>query len=330
MKFTKIILIALTLLAAISARTQRRSKVRVTNGDSNQDVVNYEASIEIKDDTNTEVHPIKINQDSFNHMSYGIQFSMEQGAITNDSFFRTEANTYFFNFQYAHEFNCLNQATFTPRQMFFSVNVNKKAYSITFTFPNGWAFGEHVNTLAVCSKFSEKWLNTQRKRSNYKSEIMQLFGHIMLLEKTRAANIKTKDQLKSQNADLDNMINQSNSTIIAHRQKIEQLNKEILAIEDKKNKEEDVLNNLDLQIKSLEAKLQLQQNFIDENNNKMASIKPVTQEEIDNEWDSYKINCKKTANFYSSEDPIKSKVDGLIGNVKTNYEAIEKAFVKNK
>ena len=202
MKFAntfKNIFIALTILSVISLTSSRRSKTKLTTKGDNPaahgaKVVEYEVLLQIKDAQTLAEHKIKIDQETFNQMNYGIEFTMETGAITNPAFFLVTANTYLFNFKYAQTINCLNQASFTNKAMHFSVYVNNQSYEVNFVFPNGWAFGSNVDILSMCNKFYDKWSNTQSKRSQLENEIMKLYSHIKLLENTRDANANTKSE----------------------------------------------------------------------------------------------------------------------------------------
>lgn len=332
MKFAKIILIALTIIASVSSRTYTRrtkSKISSTSGEVGANIINYEAVLSIKDDTNTEIHKIKIDQESFNTVTYGISFSMEQGLINNPAFFLTQANTYQFNFKYANSFDCLNPATISEKQMFFSVTIDKKVYEVTFTFPNGWAFGSSVNLVSVCNKFSEKWTQTQVLRNHLQSQIMQLYGNIDLLEQTKAANINTIAQLQTQNQDLEGLVRATNSSILAQREQIQKISYEISVFENLSLQEQDKLKEYNQKMNEYVKQIQLDQQYIDTNKGKISGIKLITDAEINNEWDSYKLLCTKNLNFYSSEDPIKSKIQGLLGNVKANVLSIETAFNSN-
>merc|ERR1712032_364979 len=118
------IFVVLTILSVISlALARSKNKYRATANAANPSskLVQYEAHLIIKDEHHTTNYDIKIDQDSFNQMNYGIQFSMEKGAIHNRAFFTTKANTYLFNFKSTHSFSCLNAAMFTQDSMNFNV-----------------------------------------------------------------------------------------------------------------------------------------------------------------------------------------------------------------
>merc|ERR1712032_115109 len=324
MKFIKSIFVALTILSVISLTSAKRSsrakaKVHadaVTTGSPK--LVEYEASLLIKDADNSNKYQVKLDQDSFNQMNYGIQFSMETGAITNPAFFLVSANTYLFNFKNAHDISCINQATFTTTTMNFSVYVNQKTYDIIFTFPNGWAFGSNVNVLSLCNKFSDKWTSTQSTRNTLSNEIMKLYSHIKLLEMTRTRNQNTKQGLQEQNTMLTTNIQSMNNTVITQRADIDQIGK-------KSSAESQKLDAINDQIREKEALLATQQDFVDEARGNMADIRKVSNSEIENEWNSFKVSFQKLINIHSSEDPLKSTLERYISNVKANVNSIMSA-----
>jgi len=331
MKFIKSIFVALTILSVISLTSAKRSsrakaKVHadaVTTGSPK--LVEYEASLLIKDADNSNKYQVKLDQDSFNQMNYGIQFSMETGAITNPAFFLVSANTYLFNFKNAHDISCINQATFTTTTMNFSVYVNQKTYDIIFTFPNGWAFGSNVNVLSLCNKFSDKWTSTQSTRNTLSNEIMKLYSHIKLLEMTRTRNQNTKQGLQEQNTMLTTNIQSMNNTVITQRAGIETISADIDQIGKKSSAESQKLDAINDQIREKEALLATQQDFVDEARGNMADIRKVSNSEIENEWNSFKVSFQKLINIHSSEDPLKSTLERYISNVKANVNSIMSA-----
>merc|ERR1712151_830457 len=124
-----------------SARRSSRSKAKVGAAEGKgAEIVNYEATLLIANNAQSNNYKITIDQDSFNQMEYGIQFSVSEGAVTAPGFFSLGGNKYLFNFKEANEFNCLDQATFTAREMYFSVPAATKDGHFTmndviFTFP---------------------------------------------------------------------------------------------------------------------------------------------------------------------------------------------------
>merc|ERR1712222_209795 len=312
MKFIKSIFVALTILSVISLTSAKRSsrakaKVHadaVTTGSPK--LVEYEASLLIKDADNSNKYQVKLDQDSFNQMNYGIQFSMETGAITNPAFFLVSANTYLFNFKNAHDISCINQATFTTTTMNFSVYVNQKTYDIIFTFPN-------------------KWTSTQSTRNTLSNEIMKLYSHIKLLEMTRTRNQNTKQGLQEQNTMLTTNIQSMNNTVITQRAGIETISADIDQIGKKSSAESQKLDAINDQIREKEALLATQQDFVDEARGNMADIRKVSNSEIENEWNSFKVSFQKLINIHSSEDPLKSTLERYISSVKANVNSIMSA-----
>lgn len=334
MKFATIksLFIAMTILSIIClsvAKRSSRSKSKLTDAGATTalpKLIEYEATLSIKDDTTTATHNIKLDQEAFNQMDYGIQFSMETGAVTNPAFFLVSANTYLFNFKNAHAFNCLNQAMFTHKAMHFSVYMNKKTYDIVFTFPNGWAFGSTVNLGSLCNKFYERWSKTQTKRSELEAEIMKIYSHIKLLKMTRDSNQNNKAGLQTQNAGLDQNIAAMNTTIIAQRAGIAKISADIDVIGQKSAAESAKLDKLEIQTREQEAILTTQQNFIDETNGEVTEIRVITDGEIANEWNSFKVSLQKMINIQSQEDPLKSTLNGYLSNVSGNVARIMSAL----
>jgi len=337
MKFAntfKNIFIALTILSVISLTSSRRSKTKLTTKGDNPaahgaKVVEYEVLLQIKDAQTLAEHKIKIDQETFNQMNYGIEFTMETGAITNPAFFLVTANTYLFNFKYAQTINCLNQASFTNKAMHFSVYVNNQSYEVNFVFPNGWAFGSNVDILSMCNKFYDKWSNTQSKRSQLENEIMKLYSHIKLLENTRDANANTKSGLQSQNQQLLAAQQQTNSTVIATRKEIEKLGEEINKIGHLQAAENSKLDILESEIKVQEAKMNAEQQFIDDTNGNINNIRIIHDSEINNEWDAFKVYLQKMIDLQSNEDYLKAKLQGYLSNVSGNSAAIMSALTLN-
>ena len=335
MKFAtiKLLFVALTILSVISLSSARRSasksNARVHDGGvttADQKLVEYETNLTIKEGETTTQHKIKIDQESFNHSNYGIQFAMESGAITAHAFFLVSANTYFFNFRNAHSFNCLNQATFTQRTMHFSTYLNKITTEVTFTFPNAWAFGATVNLLSLCDKFYNRWTNTSSKRNQLETSVMRLFSHIHMLEDTRKKNQNTKAGLQKQIGDLDNQI--ASFTIIVNNQvaAIKKASQGIQKIITQSNEQSAALEKLENSIKENEAMLANQNNFIDETNGNIGDIRQITDSEIENEWSSFKVSLTKMINLQSDVDPLKATLNGLVGNVKANVVTIMSAL----
>lgn len=325
MKFAKTlknIFIALTILSVISlssAKKSSRSKATVHDDVVAAKVITYEAVLTIKDAVASEEHTIKIDQESFNVMNYGIQFSMEKGAIVNPAFFLVAANNYLFDFKYSHSFNCLNQALFTENAMHFAVYSGKKSYDIVFTFPNGWAFGSDVNILSLCNKFYANWTSSQAKRSELESQIMKIYSHIKLLEMTRANNQNTKAGLQTQNGQLDMMIQQTKSTIASEKKEITKISEDINKIGQKSSAQSQILGALSVEIKTQEAKMSSQQNFIEETKGDITHIRKITTSEINTHWELFKTNLEKMINIYSDEDPDKKRLQDYAGNIH-NYE----------
>merc|ERR1712032_1341457 len=300
MKFIKSIFVALTILSVISLTSAKRSsrakaKVHadaVTTGSPK--LVEYEASLLIKDADNSNKYQVKLDQDLF-------------------------------NFKNAHDISCINQATFTTTTMNFSVYVNQKTYDIIFTFPNGWAFGSNVNVLSLCNKFSDKWTSTQSTRNTLSNEIMKLYSHIKLLEMTRTRNQNTKQGLQEQNTMLTTNIQSMNNTVITQRAGIETISADIDQIGKKSSAESQQLDAINDQIREKEALLATQQDFVDEARGNMADIRKVSNSEIENEWNSFKVSFQKLINIHSSEDPLKSTLERYISNVKANVNSIMSA-----
>ena len=333
MKFAptiKNLFIALTVLSVISLATSRRSKTKVAASDAAivhaAKVVEYEATLQIKDATTTTEHQIKIDQDSFNQMNYGIEFSLEKGAITNSAFFLVSANHYLFNFKNVNSFNCLNQATFTVNRMHFSVYINKKEFDIVFIFPNGWAFNAQVNIRSLCNKFYDRWSITQSKRNGLEAEIMKLFSHIKLLQNTQLTNTNTKQGLQTQNSQFEQAILATNSTINSQRDAISKISNDIDKIGFKQADESKKLNDLQEQIKENETKMKNQQDYIDSTKGDISAIKQITDAEINNEWAAFKVVLQKMIDLQSNEDPLKTKLNGYISNVKGNVNSIMSAL----
>jgi predicted nucleic acid-binding Zn-ribbon protein len=328
MKFTSIF-VALTILSIISvsySRTSSRSKTRVADVAAGPKLVEYTATLTIKDETSLKTQVVKIDQESFNQMNYGIQFSMETGAITHPAFFLVTANTYLFDFKHAHAFNCLNQATFTQKSMHFAVNVARKNYDVVFTFPNGWAFGSSVNLATLCNKFYERWTNMKSKRSGLETDIYSTYSHIKMLELTRKNNQNNKAGLLQQNADFAQAILSYNSTVITTRRQITTISREIDSIGAKSATESQKLNTLEDQIRELEAKMVTQQNFIDETSGNISTIHQITESEINNEWSQFSVTLDKMIDLQSQDDPLKSTLNGLKSNVKGNAQSIMNAL----
>lgn len=333
MKFATIksLFVALTILSIISLSLTRRSssksKARV-NDATNLDakLVEYETTLSINDGTTNTDHKIKIDQESFNKSTYGIQFALETGAITNPAFFLVAANTYFFNFKHVHAFNCLNQATFTTKNMHFSAYLNKKTYDIVFTFPNAWAFGATVNLLSLCDKFSNKWTATATTRNHLETEIMKSFSHIKLLEMNRAANKNTKEGLQAQNTDLDANIKQMEAAITAQRASINTISAELNTIAAQSQTEGTKLENLENQIRENQAKLVNQQEFIDNTNTNIDDIRQIQDSEITNEWNSFKVSLTNMIELQSSVDPLRDTLVGYQSNCKANVASIMSAL----
>ena len=335
MKFANILknlFIAMIVLAVFTnARRSQRSKAKVNAAETAKgaEIVNYEASLLIMNNQQQNKYTITIDQDSFNQMDYGIAFTVSEGAITAPGFFSMGGNKFLFNFKEANEFNCLDQATFTNREMYFSIPTPAPGHAgqfimndVIFTFPNGWAFGQQVNILAICNKFHDKWNKMRTKREGLRQQIMSTFSHIMLMEQTRAKNIKNKDQLKAENNNIAQTIASLNQTINTQREKIEVVNKNIGVIANKQAAESTNLDRIELDIKNNEAKMALQQEFIDSTNGKISNIRHISQEEIDNEWASFKVNLQKMINLHSSEDTMRSTLEGYLSNAKGNADAI--------
>merc|ERR1711957_899187 len=62
------------------------------------------------------------------------------------------------------------------------------------------------------------------------------------------------------------------------------------------------LDTLEIQTREQEAILTTQQNFIDETNGEVTEIRVITDGEIANEWNSFKVSLQKMINIQSSED----------------------------
>lgn len=338
MKFAKIlknICIAMIVLAVVSSarRSSSRSKSKVTADEHTQagEIINYEANLFIKSENQLNDYKIRIDQDSFNHMDYGIQFTATSGAINAPGFFSLGGHRYLFDFKEANEFNCLDEATFTNSEMYFSVPVQGKdnqnhMNDVVFTFPNGWAFGQQVNILAICNKCHERWNRLRTKREDLRQQIMKLFSHINMVEDTRQRNIKTREQLKIENNQIQNNIVNLNHTINTQREKIETIDKKINVIAKQQDEESAKLQKINDQIKNNQEKIKLQQEFIDSTSGKINHIRHVSQEEIDNEWASFKVNLKKMIDIHSNEDKMKKDLQGYYQDPKGNADRIMKTL----
>lgn len=329
MKFAKVlknIFLTLTIIALISMSTAKRSSRSKTRVKAETQVVNYEAELTIKDASNTETHQIKIDQESFNQMEYGIKFSMEKGSIANHAFFTVSANTYLFDFVHAHNFNCVDQASFTQQKMHFSVHQDKKNYEVIFTFPNGWAFANNANILSLCNKFYDKWNTFKSKRDTLKAEIIKLYNHINLLEQQKAQNIKNKNDLQTLNNNLQQQAVAVNATILASQQKIETITNEIKTIGYQQAAESEKLNKIEAEITTTNAKIANQQKFIDDAQTNINSIKSISQDEINNEWGAFGVVLDKMIAIHSSDDSLKNTLTGYKSNVQSNAANIMKTL----
>ena len=329
MKFTRTltnIFIALTIIAIVSVSSRSsRSKTRVAAdvvAPIAAKLIEYEATLLIKDASTSVEHSVKIDQESFNQMNYGIQFALEKGAIIHPAFFVLPGNTYLFDFKYAHSINCLNQAMFTQKAMHFSVYVANKTWDVVFTFPNGWAFGNSVNLANVCNKFYEKWTNTQKVRSSLTEEIMSLFSHIKIQEMQRTRNMNTKSALTATNNQYMGQVGQLNNTIIGNRASINKINQEIDTIGQKSGEEAEKLEKIETEIREHLAKMATQQQFIDDTNGNLSEITKISESEISSEWSSFKVALEKMISIQSSEDPLKAKLQNLVSNPSGNVNAI--------
>jgi len=158
---------------------------------------------------------------------------------------------------------------------------------------------------------------------------MKLYSHIKLLENTRDANANTKSGLQSQNQQLLAAQQQTNSTVIATRKEIEKLGEEINKIGHLQAAENSKLDILESEIKVQEAKMNAEQQFIDDTNGNINNIRIIHDSEINNEWDAFKVYLQKMIDLQSNEDYLKAKLQGYLSNVSGNSAAIMSALTLN-
>lgn len=317
-------------------RTDKKSKTSKlalkSNSKSKALPDEFDSILTIQNNSNTKKYDVKLTKDFLSKPLSGFKFEMQDAGKKIDSPAVTLAPTggYFVKFQlFTQRIDCQESGWFTKNSMTYFLNDGKNSYTLNFTFPKKWFTLWIADSVKnddlkdLCNKLASNYDNFKSEYNKKLNEITNLLSTAKNLEADKARNLKSKadfEQAAKAKADVKKVLTDQ-LTLLNNNKK--QFIDAIKKIEESKTSKQKEYDNILLDIANQGQVISNINGIIEEKSKSSASIKLITDKEVNEKYDEIKAALVDYSKIYLPKDPfVVSTLSPLIADVKVNKDRI--------
>jgi len=315
----------------IFSTLKSQGKVSLGAGVETGSSLTYEANLTIENTSKNikEEVAVYIDKKNFENNRYGFEVLLKDKSakITSPVFFPLTDGVYFFTLKaLTSPVDCLNGGLFSKNGMNFMHSVGGDNITVSFKYPNSWAFGEKNDIDWLCRKISENYNNYTKKESEKKIAVLDAINQADALDIEKSKKITSKTELEKYITSLKAQLETENaklSKITLDKETVYQKLKEI-----ESSKGPLVMKNRDndLQIVSKESDINSAEEYIKNYTNKSKDVKEITKDDVQDSYIKVKEALLSMLKFISVDDPMYKKIKDLTENVQLNKDKILDVF----
>lgn len=294
-------------------------------------MMTYEANLTIENKTkNTkEELAVLIDKKSMESNTYGFEVSPKDKSakINSPVFFALAEGVYYFSLKsLTSQVDCLNDGLFSKNGMNFMLALGGDSITVTFKYPNSWAFGDKNDIDSLCKKISENYSKYLKDAAEKVNAVIEAITRTTDLEVEKSKNISNKTQLddyvKFQKAELEKE-KDKHVKLVLERYNVQE---KLKTIESSKSATVKKNSDNDIAIASKEADIRNIETAISEYSNKGKAVKVITDVDVEEKYAKVKLALEELMKLHSSDDPMYAKIEALAKEVKKNKDAIVPAM----
>lgn len=290
-------------------------------------MMTYEATLIIENTTKKtkEELAVYIDKKNMETNTYGFEVTPKDKAakINSPVFFALADNVYYFSLKgLTSQVDCLNDGLFSKNGMNFMFSLGGDNITVTFKYPNSWAFGDKNDIDWLCRKISENYNKYLKDETDKKSLVIEAVTRTTDLEVEKSKNISNKAQLdeyiKFQKSELEKEKDKHAKLVL----KRDNVNENLKTIESSKSSLVKKNSDNDMEISSKEADIRNIETAISEYSSQGQAIKVITDADVDASYLKVKQALEAMLKLHSTDDPMYTKIQGLIKDVKGNKDTL--------
>jgi hypothetical protein len=327
---TKFLLVLCFLTSTLSLNIKRVSnkKALPENFDAILTITNHSKK------TAPEKVEISLNKASLKDVSSGIQVTLldTKKKIESPAFLSSGNGVYFVPFRsFVSSIECTSSSwIYYKNGLTFFVNNNNDSISFSLGFPKKY-FNLLGNTIddkdaaELCKSISSNISKYVTKAKEIKSIITKNLNNAIALEKERAANIKSKQDMEKYLKEQEAL----KADLLAKRKKIEEdkaaVDTEIVNIEASKTLKLKQSQNYENDMQGLDDNLLLLEKSVTENS-KATTFKEIPESQVNELYEKVKAEINNLVKLHSDKDPAVVNFKTFASNVKANKDKIIESF----
>lgn len=290
-------------------------------------MMTYEANLVIENQTKKtkEEIAVLIDKKNIEQNTYGFEVTLKDKSakIISPIFFKLSDNVYYFSLKaLTSQVDCLNDGLFSKNGMNFMLSLGGDSITVTFKYPNSWAFGDKNDIDWLCRKISENYNKYLKEDSDRRATVIEAITKTTDLEVEKSKNISNKAQLeeyiKFQKAELEKEKSKLDKLVLNS----DILKEELRVLESSKSELVKKNSDNDIEIASREADLRNAENSIIEYSSKSTAVKTITDADVDASYLKVKSTLTVLMNAHSKDDPMYAKIGDLLRDVKKNKDVL--------